>query len=130
MFEYLRRWSDGAKCLWTLDTMSGDVKQLGTKDVFVVEPPDGIDITDWAARGVDWTRKLVGGPAERRHRDLSHTSPSTETDIDFGPRPVTSADYRVPPNGTLVSLDQRGGSGLGDTAEGSSVPVPHSVREQ
>ncbi len=65
--------------------LAGLLHECETEGVTIVEPPDGMDITDCAATGVDWTRKLVGGPAERRHRDLSHASPSTETDIDFGP---------------------------------------------
>ena len=65
--------------------LAGLLHECETDRVTIIEPPDGMDITDWAATGVDWTRKLVGGPPEQKYRNLSHTSPSTETDIDFGP---------------------------------------------
>lgn len=50
-----------------------------------IEPPDGMDITDWASASVDWTHQLVGAIAERTHTELSPTEQNPETDIDFGP---------------------------------------------
>jgi len=50
-----------------------------------VEPPDGMDITDWASASTHWTDQLLDVAAARIDTDLTRSAHDCEMDVDFGP---------------------------------------------
>jgi len=50
-----------------------------------VEPPEGMDITDWSSVSTHWTDQLLGTAAAEIDTALTRSGHHYEMDVDFGP---------------------------------------------
>lgn len=53
--------------------------------VVAVEPPSGMDLTDWAALDASWAEQIADESAAFSREDLTSLEHATEMDLDLGP---------------------------------------------